>query len=201
MGEGDIAASSNFMNEILSGDPTKVSQVLAPQISALKTSTQQDQKTRSMNGDRSGGTAAANAASTDKVHSDIANLVAQLTGSSASSLGSMGTSLLGAGMAGDQAAFGEASTLQKQKEAQLNDIFKSAASVAAAPFTGGASLTNLAPGGATTPSGGFRNPFGGGSLPGGMDSTDFSNLLADGTIANVGAGGGNAGLDLSFLGG
>jgi len=51
-----------------------------------------------MTGGRSGGTAAANASSADKVHSDITNLIGNLTNSSASSLASLGTNMVSTGL-------------------------------------------------------------------------------------------------------
>lgn len=118
------------MKSILSGDPSKITQALAPQISAEKKSVQQDQKSNAEMGTRSGGTAASTAASADKVHSDITSLVGQLTGNAASGLTSAGEGLLGTGTSATQATFGDAKTMQEQKAAQWNDIFKSAASVA-----------------------------------------------------------------------
>lgn len=78
LGEKDLTASSDFMNAILSGDATKQAQVLAPEISAAKTSAAQDRKTGAEFGTRSGGTTAANNAATDKVHSDITDLLGNL---------------------------------------------------------------------------------------------------------------------------
>lgn len=125
LGEGDLSASSAFMNSILSGDPSKISSVLAPQISALKTSVQQDQKTGAMTGNRAGGTNAATVASADKVHSDITNATADLTGKAATTLGSEGSGLLSTGIAGNEAGFSEAHTIQQQNLAKINDIISS----------------------------------------------------------------------------
>jgi hypothetical protein len=130
LGESDVLASSNFMNSILSGDPTRVAGVLAPQISAAKKSAQSDLATRTMFGDRTGGNTAANASTSDKVHSDITDLIGSLTGSAASGLGSTGSSLLGSGMSGFSTLFDEGKTLQAQRAAKLNDIFSSSAGVA-----------------------------------------------------------------------
>lgn len=136
LGESDLTASSNFMQAILSGDPTKISQVLAPQISAEKTSAQQQNKTAAEFGTRSGGTAASTAATNDKVHSDITNLVASLTGGAASSLASTGSSLLSTGISGDATGFGEATQLQKQRASKIGDIFSSGAGLASGILSG-----------------------------------------------------------------
>ena len=89
-GQSDITSGTNFFKSLLSGDPTQIAGVLSPAISADKVATQQDQKTTAMMGNRSGGTAAHNAAASDKVHSDITNLTGNLLGGAASSLTSAG---------------------------------------------------------------------------------------------------------------
>lgn len=75
-----------------------MSQALAPEIGAAKKSAQQQTKTNAEFGTRSGGTAASNAATSDKLHSDITNLIGSLTGSSASNLAGLGSNLLGTGL-------------------------------------------------------------------------------------------------------
>jgi len=99
LGESNATAGSDFNKAIVSGDATKTSQVLAPVISAAKTSNQQTQKTNAEMGTRSGGTAATNAASSDKLHSDITNLTGSLTGKAADTLLSSGSTFLGQGEA------------------------------------------------------------------------------------------------------
>jgi hypothetical protein len=118
------------MRALLSGDPSKISAVLAPQISAAKTSANQNTKTQTQFAGRTGGTAARNAATNDTVHGDITNLIGTATSGAASTLGSEGSGLLGEGMSGEQAGFGEADTMQKQRAAKWNDLFNSIASVA-----------------------------------------------------------------------
>ncbi len=118
-GEKNISAGSDFMRALTSGDASKISQVLAPAISAAKTSNQQTQKTNAEMGTRSGGTAATNAASSDKLHSDITNLTGSLTGNAASNLLSSGTSLLGQGAAATQ---GEADLSQIRYQNWMDSI-------------------------------------------------------------------------------
>ena len=55
-GEKDILASDNFWQAILSGDPSKISQVLGPQISGINKRAQQQKKTAGEFGNRGGGT-------------------------------------------------------------------------------------------------------------------------------------------------
>ena len=99
LGEGNATAGSDFMRAITSGDASKISQTLAPDISAAKTRNSETQKSNAEMGTRSGGTAATNAASSDKLHSDITNLTGSLTGKAADTLLSSGSTLLGQGEA------------------------------------------------------------------------------------------------------
>ena len=91
-------SAGKFWQDVLSGDASRTSQALAPQISAAKTRTSQDQKTNAMFGGRSGGTAAFNASAADKLHSDLTNLIGSLTNSSASNLANLGQGEVSAGL-------------------------------------------------------------------------------------------------------
>ena len=149
LGEKDLGASSKFMTDILSGDVGKITQALAPQIGAAKSSAQQQNKQNAEFGTRSGGTAASTAATNDKVHSDITNLIGKLTGGAASSLGSQGSGLLTTGIAGDQVGYNIAKDMQQQKEAKFNDIINSSAQVAEMGVGAGAGVM-ATPAGAST---------------------------------------------------
>lgn len=145
-GEGDISASDNFFKAILSGDPTKISQVLGPSISAANKSGQEQKKTLSEFGNRSGGTNAAAQNIDTNTRSSIDQAIASLTGNAASALGASGQGLLAAGLSGHEAAFSEADTIHQQHSAQINDLFKSIASVVggvAGGFAGGGEATPL----------------------------------------------------------
>ena len=90
--------AGDFASGIVSGDSSKVSTLLAPEIGAAKKSAQEQTKTNATFGTRSGGNTAKNAAENDKVHSDITGLIGSLTGSSVSELGSLGSNLLSTGL-------------------------------------------------------------------------------------------------------
>jgi hypothetical protein len=149
-GESAISSSNNFWQAILSGDPTQVSKVLGPEFSAINKQAQQKKKTNAEFGNRSGGTNAENQSIDDTARSTVDSSISSLTGSAASALGASGSSLLAAGMSGHEAAFSAANTIQQQRSAQLNDIFKSITSIASA----------FLPGGKGT--GAFKSLFGGG---------------------------------------
>jgi hypothetical protein len=131
-GESDINSADNFWKSILSGDPNKISKVLGPAISGINKRAQQQKKTAAEFGNRSGGTNAAQQEAGDQVRSEYDTMVSGLTGEAASALGASGSSLLAAGASGHEAAFSEANTIQQQRAAQLNDIFKSITSIAKA---------------------------------------------------------------------
>ena len=129
-GESDIAQSSKFMSDILSGDPTRTAQALAPQISGMQQRAEQQKDTIAQTGNRSGGHTAKVASIDAGTRGDVTNLVGGLTTHAADSLGAMGSDLFGKGMAGTETAFKETQTMHDQTEAMFNDIFKSSAQVA-----------------------------------------------------------------------
>jgi len=98
VGEGDVTAASKFYQDILSGDPTQEATALAPEISSLKKRAEENKKTSAEFGTRSGGTAAANAASDANVNADIFNLTGGLKRDAASGAASLGTSEQGLGL-------------------------------------------------------------------------------------------------------
>lgn len=130
LGENSLAASAKFMQDVLSGDPTRISTALAPQISGIQQRTQQQKNEMSQFGTRSGGTAAAAAGLDSTARGDVTNLVGGLTNSAASGLASLGGNLFNTGVSARGTAFQEAKTMQDQVGAMWNDIFSSAASVA-----------------------------------------------------------------------
>jgi hypothetical protein len=104
-GQSDISQASDFESAILSGDMSKISKVLAPQISGIQKRAQQKKQTNAQFGDRSGGTNAENQMIGDNATSDVNKMISDLTGSAATNLGEMGKGLLAQGEAGymDQA--------------------------------------------------------------------------------------------------
>jgi hypothetical protein len=166
-GESDINSADSFWKSILSGDPNKISKVLGPQISGINKRAQQQKKTASEFGNRSGGTNAAEQEAGEGVRSEYDTMVSGLTGEAASALGASGSSLLAAGASGHEAAFSEANTIQQQKAAKLNDIFKSITSIASAFVPGGGFASLLKKGASAVGGGG-----------GGEDPTSFDDVSA-----------------------
>jgi hypothetical protein len=112
-GQQNLNTAANWYDQIISGDPTKQAQAIAPEVNAAKTSAQQDLKTSAMQGNRSGGTNASNAMSWDNVHAYITDLLAKLTQGAASGLAGIGGGELSTGVGAAQA--GGQLQLQNQK--------------------------------------------------------------------------------------
>jgi hypothetical protein len=98
LGEQNLNKASNFWSSILSGNQSKISQTLAPEVNAMQQQGQQQKEQLGQFGTRSGGTASAAANIGAQTRGNISNMVASLLGSSASNLGSLGSSTLGQGM-------------------------------------------------------------------------------------------------------
>lgn len=130
-GENDIASSDKFWQSILSGDPGQISKVLGPEISGVNKRGQEAKKTGAEFGNRGGGTNSRAASIDDSTRSSIDSTVSSLTGTAAGALGASGQGLLSAGASAHEGAFSAADTIQQQHAAQMNDLFKSIAAVAA----------------------------------------------------------------------
>jgi hypothetical protein len=135
-GMQDIGTSTQFMQAILSGDPTKIGQVLGPQIRAITQQGQQQKETAAQFGNRGGGTNAAMQRIGDTTRQGVNDLVSNLTGTALSGLNSTGEYLLGTGMSGFGNAFSQAKTMADQRASKWNDIFKSIGDVATGALTG-----------------------------------------------------------------
>jgi hypothetical protein len=120
VGEGDIGAASDFDKTLLAGNPAETAKLLAPQISQITGQGQQQKKTLSEFGTRSGGNNSAAQTIDDKTRGSIDDMISHLTGSAASNLGSLGTSTLGLGLnANAQQAQEAQQKLENQKDSVL----------------------------------------------------------------------------------
>jgi hypothetical protein len=118
-GESNINKASNFYSSILSGNQSKISQTLAPEVNSMQQQGGQKKQQLSQFGTRSGGNASAASGIDASTRGNISNMVASLLGSSASSLGSLGTSTLGQGMS---ALSTQSDLSQQQMENWSNSI-------------------------------------------------------------------------------
>ena len=128
LGQQNLTQSSKFYSDILSGDPTKQAQALAPEISGIQGRTQQQLKGLAEFGNRSGGTNAASQMAAGQARGDINNMIAGLLGTSASNLGSLGSGLLSTGLS----AYGQQADLSEiQMQNWSNSLFGGALTGAA----------------------------------------------------------------------
>ncbi len=165
-GEKDISKASDFWNAIISGDQTQLSRALGPAYSHISERGGQELKTLSEFGTRSGGTAAQQQQIGESERKQASELEGGLLGGAASTLGGMGSGLLSTGLSAHEAAFGAEATIQKQKAAKMNDIFKSIADIGSA-FIGGGGIK------------GIKGLFGGG---GGLDTGNIGESSASGAV-------------------
>ena len=130
VGEGLTTAGAGFNEDILSGDPTKISQALAPEISAQQGEIEQQNLKNANFGTRSGGTAASaeNAAAAGR--GNIINLVGGLQKSTAESSLTHGGNLMSEASSniGNEAQLAE--QRRQQQVGDVNGIASSAAEIA-----------------------------------------------------------------------
>jgi hypothetical protein len=91
VGNADVTAASKWYNDILSGDPTKMAEAVAPETSAIQGETQQAKNQTAQFSPRSGGTAATTAGLDANTRAQILKLLGGLTSGAASGLTNIGT--------------------------------------------------------------------------------------------------------------
>lgn len=122
-GMGDTSTASNFLHQIIAGNPAAVSRILAPQIGAAAGRANQQIQTEGQFANRSGGVNAANQNIMDSERGNIDDMISRLTGGAVSELGDLGTHLLGLGLQGNQqAADLSQEQLQNQQQSLLGGI-------------------------------------------------------------------------------
>jgi hypothetical protein len=119
VGEGDISAASGFEEGLLSGNGAEEAKLLAPEISNVQKQGQQQINTAAQFGDRSGGTNASAQNNIDTQRANVNNMVSQLTGGAATTLGNLGTSTLNTGLNANQI---QANESQEQLENEQNSV-------------------------------------------------------------------------------
>lgn len=110
-GQSSTTKGTNWFSSILSGDPTKIGQALAPAIAAGQQGVQQQKNQIANFGNRSGGsTAKANALESEN-RGNITKAVGEMQSGAASTLLSSGDSLLSKAMSG----FGQEASLDAKR--------------------------------------------------------------------------------------
>ena len=156
LGENSLNQGLGFYSDVLSGDPTKIAQALAPEIKAGGEQVQQQAEQNSMFGNRGGGTNASTQAAQSGERGNIINLIGGLQSGAAGSLTGAGENLLNMGSGNINSS---ADLALKNRQRQVGDVSGIAQSAA-----------ELAMG------------FGGGAAAGGMDPGMFSGLMQSGAV-------------------
>lgn len=119
-GEQGTNAAMGYDQGILSGDPTKVAQTLAPEIKTLGEQAQQNKNTVAQFGNRGGGMNSVMAGLDDATRAKLISLMGSLRQGAAQNLGQLGTANLQLGQSGNVDA---AKIAQQQHENQMNSLF------------------------------------------------------------------------------
>lgn len=136
VGEGLISNSSAFINALLSGDPHKISQILAPEISGISKQANEKTQTNAQFGSRSGGTNASNQNTMDQARAGVNDLISGLTKSAIGEGASLGTNLVNTSMSGYNDVFGMENAMQQQRAAKWDDLIKSIEATAGGVMSG-----------------------------------------------------------------
>jgi hypothetical protein len=136
LGEDLATSGAGFENSILSGDPSKIGQALAPEISSGQEQVQEQALQNANFGNRSGGTNASTQAATGAERGNIINLVGGLQSGTAGQAVGQGAGLMGQASQsiGQEAQLAAAN--QQRVTGDVSGIAQSAAAIAAG-FGGG----------------------------------------------------------------
>ncbi len=119
VGQGAITDADSYYKNILSNDPSKIAESIAPEISAGAQGTQQEKQQLAQFGTRSGGTAAASAGADAANRTNIMNLIAKLKGQAAGAETGIGENQSAIGLAGNKQ---QADLSQEQLQNFMNSI-------------------------------------------------------------------------------
>jgi hypothetical protein len=103
IGAEDTGAASKFFTDVLSGDPTKEGQAIAPETSAIQQRGQQQKNQLAQFAPRSGGTAATTSAIDSSGNAELIKLLGGLQTTAASGAASLGTAEQGLSLQDKQA--------------------------------------------------------------------------------------------------
>jgi hypothetical protein len=118
-GQGAITDANSYYQNILSGDPSKIAESIAPEIQAGQQQTQQAKQGMAQFGTRSGGTAAASAGADAANRGNIIYLIGKLQQGAASGETGIGENQTAQGL---QANGQQAALSQEQLQNYMNSI-------------------------------------------------------------------------------
>lgn len=136
VGEPLTTAGAGFEEAILSGDPSRISQALAPEISAGQKQVEQQALQNANFGNRAGGTNASTQAAEAGERGNIINLIGGLQSGTAGAAVGQGSGLLGQASSN---VGSEAQLAEQRRQQQLSDVSGIASDIGAiaSPFLGG----------------------------------------------------------------
>lgn len=138
VGEGLTTAGAGEEEGILSGDPTKIAQVEAPEITAQQGEIEQNLLENSNFGTRSGGTTASNEDAQAKGRANIIDLTGGLIGKTAGEAVEQGSGFLGQASSNINDKAGLDAANRKRVTGDIGGIGTGVAQIASDLFTGGA---------------------------------------------------------------
>lgn len=118
-GQKATTDASDYYSNILSGDPSKIAESIAPEIQAGQEQTQQAKNQAAQFGTRSGGTAAASAGADAANRSNIISLVGKLQQGAAAGEAGIGQNQEGLGLSANGQ---QASESQQQLQNYMNSV-------------------------------------------------------------------------------
>lgn len=130
VGEGLTSAGAQEEEDILSGDPTKIAQAVAPEITAGQQQGEQAKKTGAEFNTRSGGTTSADASIDAKERGNIIDLVGGLQSGTASTAVGQGTNLLGQASSDIDTQANLLTDRRKQVDSDVSNVAQGAADIA-----------------------------------------------------------------------
>ncbi|HWF62946.1 MAG TPA: hypothetical protein VN666_21920 [Nitrospira sp.] len=161
LGENSVSQGLGFDSDILSGDPTKIAQALAPEIKAGQQQVNEQALTNAQFGNRGGGTNSSTQNAQTNERGNIISLIGGLQKGAADSLTAGGENLLGQGSTNLSKQADLATANRQRQTSDVGGIASGVASIAE-PFLGGApaaggfqpeQLTNLDMGSAPSTAG------------------------------------------------
>lgn len=129
-GQNLVTPSATYYENLLSGDPSKIAQAVAPAISAQQQETENAMLTGSQFGTRSGGTTAANNAAQAQGRANIINLIGQTQAGAAGAAANLGTNQENAGAGNVQTEADMARARQAQVGQDVGGIVQGAGEIA-----------------------------------------------------------------------
>jgi len=166
VGEGLVTPAAKFYEDILSGDPTKEAQAIAPETKAAQEQGQQEKNALAQFGTRSGGTASASAGIDANTRANLISLLGRLKSGAAGAAGQLGTANLGLAQ---QGTMSEADLAQQRFQNWMNSILGQGTGFGVGALEGFGLSKMLNPGSVSSASSGSSGSSGSSDSSGGTE--------------------------------